>query len=98
VQFSGVVVVSAPVDITEVSARLEAMPGVEVYAHHAESGRIVVVQEAADLDVHESRLRAIQALPGVLAAELVYHVADPGPDLDAPGDSGSAEPCGGTAR
>ena len=97
-QFSGVLVTSAPADVAEVAARLDAMPGVEVYARHPESGRIVVVQEAAELEVHESRLRAIQSLPGVLAAELVYHLADPGPDWDAPGEPGTADAAGGAAR
>ena len=81
-QYSGVLVLSPPAEVADVSACLDAMPGVEVYARHAESGRIVVVQEAEDLEMHESLLRAIQNLPGVLAAELVYHVADPGPDGD----------------
>jgi len=83
-QFSGILVVAAPADVAAVAARLDAMPGVEVYARHPDSGRIVVVQEGADPAVHESRLRAMQALPGVLAADLVYHVLDPGPGADEP--------------
>jgi nitrate reductase NapD len=84
-QFSGVLVVSPPANVADVTARLNAIPGVEVYASHVESGRIVVILEAADIEGHESRLRAIQRVPGVLAAELVYHVADPGSGDGAPG-------------
>ena len=47
---------------------LRSLPGVEV--HRVEAGRAVVTQETDD---QEEGLRRIQALPGVLHAELVYH-------------------------
>ena len=50
---------------------LRALPGVEI--HHLQAGRAVVVQETDD---QEDGLRRIQALPGVLHAELVYHWFD----------------------
>jgi len=77
VQYSGIVVVSRPGEHDAVARRVSALPGLEVYARHAASGRLVVVQEAAGVDAHERGLRALQALPGVVTADLVYHVADP---------------------
>lgn len=76
-QFSGIVVTSRPERLDVVAARIDALPGVEVYARHPHSGRLVVVQEAADRDAHQRGLRAIQALPDVVGADLVYHLADP---------------------
>ena len=53
---------------------LRALPGVEV--HQVEAGRAVVTQETGE---QEEGLRRIQALPGVLHAELVYHWFEEGP-------------------
>lgn len=97
-QYSGVLVLSPPAEVDDVSARLDRLPGVEVYARHAGSGRILVVQEAPDVELHESLLRAIQALPGVLAAQLVYHVADPGSDDGERIASAAANPAAGASQ
>jgi nitrate reductase NapAB chaperone NapD len=87
-QYSGILVVALPGDVPAVSGRLQSLPGIAVYLDDAPSGRIVVVQEAPDIPAHEDGFRAIQATPGVLACELVYHHCDPAP--------GSAEDAGGT--
>ncbi|MEZ8142765.1 nitrate reductase [Enterovibrio norvegicus FF-33] len=66
-------VVHAAADQTEqVKVRIEALPGTEVPAMN-EIGKLVVVVEGesrgALLDIFEQ----IKALPGVLAATLVFH-------------------------
>jgi nitrate reductase NapD len=81
-QYSGIVVVTRPQDAPGVLSRLRSLPAIALCLEPAANGRIVVVQEAADVPAHEAGFRAIQALPGVLAAELFYHVTD----LEAPSD------------
>lgn len=85
--FSGIVVTADPPHFDAVVAALEAVPGVE--AHHCDrvSGRIIVVQEAADVHAEVEGFRRIRALPHVLGADLVYHYfgdqTDAEPDLAA---------------
>lgn len=55
-----------------VVAGLKALPGVEVHQEDP-GGRIVVVLEAEDVRAETEGLRRIQAVPGVLAAEMVVH-------------------------
>ena len=56
---------------------LNRLPGTEVHARDPHSGRLVVVQERASIEDHRQGLRELQALPGVLTAELVLHFLDP---------------------
>jgi len=74
---SGLCVTARPDDLDEVEALLSASPDLEVHARDDESGRLVVVQERATVRDHRQGLEEIQALPGVLTAELVVHFADP---------------------
>ena len=53
--------------------QLERLPDVEVHHRDPASGRVVVVQEAAGVEAEVAGLRRIQAMPGVVVAELVYH-------------------------
>ncbi len=62
-------------------------PGLEVHARDPHSGRLVVVQERATIEEHQQGLRELQALPGVLTAELVLHYQDPD-DRRRPRDHG----------
>ncbi|CRI63873.1 Periplasmic nitrate reductase, chaperone NapD [Thiocapsa sp. KS1] len=73
---SGILVVVPPAQVEDATLALNALPGVEV--HHAEpaTGRIVVVQEAETVDEEVAALSRIKALPGVMLAEMVYHVFD----------------------
>jgi periplasmic nitrate reductase NapD len=82
---SGIVVGCAPTGIDACAAALSALPGIEVHAQDRARGRLVITQETASTGEQEDGLRLIQALPGVLHAELVYHYFDEGgPDLAPP--------------
>lgn len=70
---SGIVVVTPPARLRETIEALRGLPGVQVYHQDAPSGRIVVTQEAPDIDAEVQGLRLIKALPGVTMAEMVYH-------------------------
>lgn len=71
--YSGVLVMTKPQNISNVSLALNALEGVEVFQEETESGRIVAVLEAANIRAETDLLRNIKALPGVAAAEMVYH-------------------------
>lgn len=70
---SGILVIVPTATIDEGIARLQALPGVEVYHHDPESGRIVIVQEAKTIDDEVKGLKRIKSLPQVILAEMVYH-------------------------
>ncbi|MBK6336719.1 MAG: chaperone NapD [Betaproteobacteria bacterium] len=55
--------------------------GVEVHHTDAATSRVVVVQEAPTIEDEVDGLRRIQALPGVVAAEMVYHYFADDPSL-----------------
>lgn len=73
---SGLCVTTRREDLTSVTGLLNARPGVEVRASDPQSGRLVVVQEGSSVEDHQDKLREIQALPGVLTADLVVHYQD----------------------
>ena len=70
---SSIVVRVSPSGLAEGVRRLGALAGVEVQFTDAARGRIVVTQESESTDEQEAGLRRIQALPGLLSAELVCH-------------------------
>ena len=70
---SSIVVHVAPSGLAEGVRRLGVLPGVEVQYTDAARGRIVVTQESGTTEEQEDGLRLIQALPGLLSAELVCH-------------------------
>lgn len=70
---SGIVVFVPPSRLAESVVALNALAGIEVHHTQAESGKIVVVQEAQTVHDEIEGLKRIKALPGVIAAELVYH-------------------------
>lgn len=70
---SGVLVVAKPEWREQVVESLNALEGVEVHQVDADTGRIVVVQEAADIHAEIDGLKRIKALPHVIMAEMVYH-------------------------
>lgn len=70
---SGILVVSKPDRMAEVVAGLAAMRGIEVHQSDPESGRIIVVQEAADIHAELEAIKQIKVLPHVIMAEMVYH-------------------------
>ncbi len=73
---SGLCVTARRESLAAVEAVLNGLPGVEVHASDSRSGRMVVVQEAVSVVDHQERLREIQAVPGVLTADLVMHYED----------------------
>jgi nitrate reductase NapD len=79
VNLSGILVVSSPGRHAEVLAALRGLPGVGVHQTEADTGRIVVVQEAATVEAEVEGLRRIQTLPGVTLAEMVYHYFEDAP-------------------
>ncbi len=86
---SGIVVNCEPIGIDTCATALSAVPGVEVHAFDRARGRLVITQETASTGEQEDGLRLVQALPGVLHAELVYHYFDEGdPDLAAAAELG----------
>ena len=74
---SGLCVTVRPEDLAAVAGLLGGLPGVEVHASDPDNGRLVVVQEAASVAAHQDKLREIQAVPGVLTADLVLHYQNP---------------------
>ena len=71
--FSGIVITTAPASVPEVAESLAALPSVEVTHVDAAGGRIGVVQERESVADEMDGLRAIQRLPGVNSADLVTH-------------------------
>jgi nitrate reductase NapAB chaperone NapD len=86
---SGLCITARPEELATVRAVLNDRPGVEVQASDPARGRLVVTQECATLEDHRDGLREIQALPGVLTADLVVHYRDPGtpPQPEATGEA-----------
>ena len=84
---SGLCVTARPEKLDAVEALLNSIPGTAVHARDPHSGRLVVIQEGASIEDHRRGLRELQALPGVLSAELVLHFLDPdaGPATGGPG-------------
>jgi len=70
---SGILVVTKPEYQAGVVEALNGLEGVEVHQVDAASGRIVVVQEAADIHAEIDGVKRIKALPHVILAEMVYH-------------------------
>ena len=70
---SGILVVTKPEFQGEVVASLKALEGVEVHQVDEATGRIVAVQEAADIHAEIEGIKRIKAVPHVIMAEMVYH-------------------------
>ncbi len=76
---ASLVVRCRPEGMPAIAAALGDLPGTEVRG--ARAGRIVVVIEAADTGGIADRVAAIRELPGVLAADPVYHHAESLPEV-----------------
>jgi nitrate reductase NapAB chaperone NapD len=73
VNLSGILVTADAAHLGTVLAALEDLPGVELHQHDAQTGRIVLVQEAADVDGEVAGFMRIRQLPHVLNVDLVCH-------------------------
>jgi nitrate reductase NapAB chaperone NapD len=72
---SGIVVASRPEHQAQVRADVTALPWAQ--AHYSDpAGRLVVTIEADDVDESMARLKAIQALPRVVMAELAEYAIE----------------------
>ena len=77
---SGILVTADTTALPTVLATLATLPGIEVRDVDTTLGRIVVVQEAADVGAEVDGFTRIRALPHVINADLVCHYFD---DSDA---------------
>lgn len=74
---SGILVVAKPEWQAQVVAALRDLDQVEVHQVDEATGRIIAIQEAADINEEIAGVKRIKALPHVLVAEMVYHyIAD----------------------
>jgi len=73
VNLSGILVVAKPEFQGQVVDTLNALEGVEVHQVDEATGRIVAVQEAADIHAEIEGIKRIKAVPHVIMAEMVYH-------------------------
>src|SRR5512139_3771446 len=92
---SGILVRALPAQVDDVVARLRALPGVDVHEVDVPTGRVVVVQEAPTVDDEVAGLARIKSVPGVIAADMVYHYFAEDPALSARSaaiDTGNAAP------
>ena len=88
---SALLVLVDPKQLAEGVDTLNAQSGIEVFHTDAETGRVVVIQEAASIHEEVESMKALKALPQVLNVDLVSHyfgddnqlVALPPEDLDA---------------
>lgn len=69
----GLLVQARPGDVGRVAQYLSALPGCEVAAQDAPTGKLVVVMEAADSAALFANIASARQLEGVLAVSLVYH-------------------------
>ena len=99
--YSGILVRSQPAALERCATQVNARAGVEVYLTDPSSSSLVVVVETRTLGQQEATLRALQDLPDVVTADLVYHYIDEA--TDAVDDGGAqwavnAEGKGATCR
>jgi len=60
---------------------LADVSGVEVHHHDAETGRIVITQEAETIHDEVAGLERIKALPDIILAEMVSHYFEDDPEI-----------------
>jgi len=70
---SGILVVVSPQRVESMVDQLSGLDGIDVHHIDAATGRIVITQEAATIRDEVDGLKRIQALPGIILAEMSYH-------------------------
>ncbi len=83
---AGIVVRTVPSDLPAVTARLSALPGLEVHYQEATTGRFVITLETTNIDEEQKGIERVRGEAGVICAELVYHFVEP-----PHGNAGSAD-------
>jgi nitrate reductase NapD len=76
VNITGIVVSAQPGQADALREQLAAMAGVEVHAVTPEGRMVVTVEKATDREMTDV-FDALNKLPGVLSAALVYHHDEP---------------------
>ena len=89
---SAILVVVPTTELNATITRLEALPGVEVRHTDPATGRILTIQEAEDVGAEVAGLERIQALPGIVLAEMVYHYFGDDPEIAAAERTGATAP------
>lgn len=72
---TGFLILCRPQNRLAVSAAVAALPGVEV-RHCSDDGKIAAVAESGSEEEISGAITQLQTLPGVIAANLVYHGID----------------------
>lgn len=73
---SSAVVITEPEHVEEVIKELEESGLCEVYFHDKEKGKIIIIIEGEDVNEETFKLRQIQMIPNVLAANMVYSYSE----------------------
>ena len=70
---SGILVIVSPQRVESMVNQLNQLDGIDVHHIDAETGRIVITQEAESIRDEVDGLKRIRALPGIILAEMSYH-------------------------
>ena len=70
---SGILVVTSPEHIDDVSEKLKALPGIDIHFTDNNTGKIVITQEAETVREEVDGLKRIRTLPHVVLAEMSSH-------------------------
>ena len=70
---SGILVVTSPEYIADVSEMLKALPGIDIHFTDDKTGRIVITQEAESISAEVDGLKRIRTLPHIVLAEMSSH-------------------------
>jgi len=71
--YSGILVQSRPENTLRCRDTLAALQGTEVFQIDTDTGRLIVVTEAASIQDEVQLLKQIKKIPDVILAELIYH-------------------------
>jgi nitrate reductase NapD len=70
---SGILVITTPEHIDEVSKQLKAIAGIDIHFTDDKTGRIVITQEAETISAEVDGLKRIRSLPHIVLAEMSSH-------------------------
>jgi len=70
---SGILVVTSPEHIDNVTEQLETVDGIDIHYIDDTSGRIVITQEAETISAEVEGLKRIRSLPHIILAEMSSH-------------------------
>ena len=78
---SGILVVTSPEHTGSVIEQLTKLTGIDIHYSDAETGRIVITQEAASISAEVDGLKRIRTLPHITLAEMSCHYFEEDPEL-----------------